>query len=199
MHAVVIGAGAFGGWSALFLRRVGWRVTLVDAWGPGNSRASSGGETRIIRSIYGNDLISVRMAARALVLWKEHEQRWRKTLYARTGMLFLAAKDDPFLAESQAALADENIAFEVLSPTEAAHRFPQISFDDTGSMLFEPDAGALFARENCRTVVEQFVAEGGNFIRAAARRPSVKNSRATLELTSGDSLHADMYVFACGP
>ena len=54
-HAVVvIGAGAFGGWTALELRRRGARVTLIDAWGPGHARASSGGETRIIRATYGD-------------------------------------------------------------------------------------------------------------------------------------------------
>src|SRR5207247_2992019 len=52
-HVAVVGAGAFGGWTALHLRRRGARVTLVDAWGPGNSRASSGGETRVIRATYG--------------------------------------------------------------------------------------------------------------------------------------------------
>ena len=31
------------------------RVTLLDAWGPGNARASSGGETRIMRGTYGPD------------------------------------------------------------------------------------------------------------------------------------------------
>src|SRR6185312_2515551 len=199
MHAVVIGAGAFGGWTALFLRRLGWRVTLIDAWGAGDSRASSGGETRIIRSIYGDDRTSVRLAARSLALWKEHEQRWRKTLYVRTGMLFLAEKDDSFLVESQAALADENINFENLSAAEASRRFPQASFENIGSVLFEPEAGALSARENCRTVVEHFVGQGGEVITAAASRPSVKNGRAILQLTSGDSLQADMYVFACGP
>ncbi len=52
-HVIVIGAEAFGGWTALHLVRRGARVTLLDAWGPGNSRASSGGETRVIRGTYG--------------------------------------------------------------------------------------------------------------------------------------------------
>lgn len=42
-RVVVVGAGAFGGWTALHLLRRGARVTLLDAWGPGNARASSGG------------------------------------------------------------------------------------------------------------------------------------------------------------
>src|SRR5207237_6659100 len=72
-HIVVVGAGAFGGWTALFLRRQGARVTLLDSWGPGNSRASSGGETRVIRATYGSRAGYTPMAARALVLWKEHQ------------------------------------------------------------------------------------------------------------------------------
>ena len=38
----VIGAGAFGGWTAYHLQKMGARVTLVDTWGPGNSRSTSG-------------------------------------------------------------------------------------------------------------------------------------------------------------
>ncbi len=37
----VIGAGAFGGWTALYLREMGHRVTLIDAYGAGNARAAS--------------------------------------------------------------------------------------------------------------------------------------------------------------
>ena len=53
----MVGAGAFGGWTALTLRERGHSVTLVDAHGPGNSRASSGGETRQIRAGYGDRAI----------------------------------------------------------------------------------------------------------------------------------------------
>ena len=51
---VVIGAGAFGGWTAYYLRQLGASVRLVDAYGPGNSRATSGDETRGVRSSYGD-------------------------------------------------------------------------------------------------------------------------------------------------
>ena len=68
-HIAVIGAGAFGSWTALHLLERGARVTLLDAWGPGNSRASSGGETRIMRATYGLDQRYTATAARALKLW----------------------------------------------------------------------------------------------------------------------------------
>ena len=42
---VVVGAGNFGMWTALNLQRMGAKVTLIDQYGPGNSRSASGGET----------------------------------------------------------------------------------------------------------------------------------------------------------
>src|SRR5258705_13379500 len=84
-RVAVIGAGAFGGWTALHLLRRGARVSLIDAWGPGNSRASSGGETRVIRAIYGPDQIYTRWVARSFELWRDADQRWGTRLYRRTG------------------------------------------------------------------------------------------------------------------
>ena len=53
----VIGAGVFGVWTAYQLNRLGKSVLLLDAYGPGNSRASSGGESRIMRLGYGPEEI----------------------------------------------------------------------------------------------------------------------------------------------
>src|SRR6267154_2569889 len=86
-HIAVIGAGAFGGWTALYLLRGGARVTLFDAWGPGNSRASSGGETRVMRGAYGPNQPYTKMAARATQLWKENENRWNQKLLHQIGVL----------------------------------------------------------------------------------------------------------------
>ena len=43
---IVVGAGVFGAWTAWHLSQAGQTVALVDAWGPGNARSSSGGESR---------------------------------------------------------------------------------------------------------------------------------------------------------
>src|SRR3982074_561219 len=95
-HIAVIGAGAFGGWTALHLNESGARVTLLDAWGPGNSRASSGGETRVMRGSYGLDQPSTEMTARALKLWGKYERRWKRTMLHRSGVLWMATGDDAF-------------------------------------------------------------------------------------------------------
>src|SRR5512132_3987189 len=107
-RVIVVGAGAFGAFSALSLLRRGARVTLLDAWGPGNSRASSGGETRVIRGVYGSDRIYTQMAARAFQLWAENEKRWRTKLYRRTGALWMIADEGTFVRDSMPLLRESH-------------------------------------------------------------------------------------------
>src|SRR5436309_10455592 len=116
-HIAVIGAGAFGGWTALFLLRRGAQVTLLDAWGPGNSRASSGGETRIIRGGYGPNQPYTKMSARALQLWRDHERLWHRRFLYPIGVLWMAYDDDTFERGSLPELRDAGIKFEELSAT----------------------------------------------------------------------------------
>src|ERR1700724_4344638 len=92
--AVVVGAGVFGGWVAWHLRRRGRRVLLVDAYGPANARASSGGESRIIRMGYGADEIYTRWSQRSLVRWKEFFGFQRPGLFHETGVWWLVAGGD---------------------------------------------------------------------------------------------------------
>jgi monomeric sarcosine oxidase len=199
-HVAVIGAGAFGGWTALYLLRSGARVTLLDAWGPGNSRASSGGETRIIRAIYGPNRQYVRMATRALELWKENEKRWDRKLFHRTGVLWMVAADDAHEKASLEVLRDAHLDFDELAPAEARKRFPQINLDDVRWAIFEKDAGFLTARRNCQYVLENFLAEGGEYRQLAVTPGAIQgHEMGGLALSDGSRLSADQYVFACGP
>ena len=126
---IVVGAGAFGGWTALQLLEQGAKVTLLDAWGPGNSRASSGGETRIIRGTYGSGRIYTQMAARALRMWQDYEQRWNVKLFYRTGVLWMTGEDDSYERAALPVLSEAGMRFEKLSAGECAKRWPQINFD----------------------------------------------------------------------
>ena len=197
---IVVGAGAFGGWTALQLLRKGAKVLLVDAWGPGNSRASSGGETRIIRATYGPSRIYTQMAARALRLWQENEQRWGLKLFFRTGVLWMAGKDDSYERAAMPLMNEAGVRFERLSVPDCAKRWPQIKFDDISWSIYEPDSGYLAARRACEAVLNAFVKEGGNYRQAQAAPGRVTSSRMEgITVTPGEALTADLYVFACGP
>ena len=199
-HMAVIGAGAFGGWTALYLLRGGARVTLLDAWGPANSRASSGGETRVIRGTYGPKQPYTKMAARAMQLWSEHEQRWKCQMMHRIGVLWMACEgDDEFERGSLPELREAGIRFRELSQKEMKKRWPQIYLEDVPWGIFEPEGGFLYARRSCQVVVEGLVAEGGEFRLSAVQGDLESGGWNALHFSDGSKLAADAYVFACGP
>ena len=199
-HVVVAGAGAFGGWTALFLLRRGARVTLADTWGPGNSRASSGGETRVIRGTHGPDRPYMDLVTRSLALWKEHERRFSRPLFRSTGVLWMAGEKDDFEKASLPLLKEYGFAFEELRTAEAQKRFPQVSFEQVKWVIHEKETGYLLARRACEAVLEAFVAEGGEFRQSSLAPGAVKDGELTSVVTSdGERLTADRYVFACGP
>lgn len=200
-HVAVIGAGAFGGWTALHLLERGARVTLLDAWGPGNSRASSGGETRIMRGTYGPDQPYTETAARALKLWQKYERHWRKQFLHRSGVLWMvSSRDDAFERGSLKPLRDAGIKFQELSTAQMRKRWPQVNFSDVHWGIFEPESGYLDARASCQAVVEAFVAGGGVYRQVAVSPDGLESSLLRgLALSDGSWFKADHYVFACGP
>jgi glycine/D-amino acid oxidase-like deaminating enzyme len=200
-HIAVIGAGAFGGWTALHLLERGARVTLLDAWGPGNSRASSGGETRIMRGTYGPDQPYTEMVARSLKLWQKYERRWKRQFLHRRGVLWMASgRDDAFESGSVEMLRAAKIKFQELSTAQMKKRWPQINFEGIRWGIFEPECGYLDARASCQAVVEAFVAAGGKYRQLAVLADGLESGPLrSLALSDGSRVKADSYVFACGP
>ena len=201
-HIAVIGAGAFGGWTALQLLERGARVTLLDAWGPGNSRSSSGGETRVMRGTYGPEQPYTEMAARALKLWAKYERKWKRQFLHRSGVLWMAAgRDDTFERGSVDMLRAAKIKHQELSAVQMRKRWPQINFEGIQWGIFEPECGYLDARTSCAAVVEAFISAGGEYRQVAVlrRREASTISNRALVLSDGGYLSADVYVFACGP
>lgn len=194
----MVGGGAFGGWTALHLRRAGARVTLLDAWGAGNARASSGGDTRVLRHTY-RERIYVDLAARALQLWLEHEARWRQPLFRPTGALWMVSGTGDYESAALGHLRAAGIAHEQLDAAEIHRRFPQIHADDVRGAIFEPTAGYLLARRSCQAVAEALVAEGGDFsIARVAAGPLRDGVMEGLSTSDGGTLRADQFVFAGG-
>jgi glycine/D-amino acid oxidase-like deaminating enzyme len=200
-HVAVIGAGAFGGWTALHLLEFGAKVTLLDAWGPGNSRSSSGGETRVMRGTYGPEQPYTEMAARALKLWARYERKWKQQFLHRSGVLWMAAgRDDAFERGSVQMLRAANIQYQELSIPRMRKRWPQINFEGIEWGIFEPECGYLDARASCAAVVEAFVAAGGQYRQVGVAAEGLEEaSRGSFTVSDGAQLKAHRYVFACGP
>ena len=197
----VIGAGAFGGWTALYLLRKGFRVTLIDPWGAGNSRSSSGDETRVIRSTYGANEQYFNLNVRALQLWKENQERWNKKLFFNTGVLWMCYEEKiPMVDDSIPFAIKHKMEYEYISQEELQKRFPVINHNDLHHAWLDPFGGYLKARESCIAVAEAFVNEGGDFIRASVKPGPIKNGKMNnLELSNSEKIQSDAFLFACGP
>jgi sarcosine oxidase len=193
---VVVGAGVFGAWTAWHLHRRGKRVLLVDAHDPGHARASSGGETRIIRLGYGPDRIYTEWAQQSLQAWRLLERESSNQLFVRTGVLWLSRLDDPHTTGTRSVLSALGVPCEELDPPTLAARFPQIGLEGVEVGVFEPASGVLFARRGVQAVVNAYVREGGCFEIGAVRTPIAPSEQVTT--VDGRGLDADHLVFACG-
>ena len=196
----VVGAGAFGGWTALHLLRRGYDVTLVDAWGAGNSRSSSGDETRVIRSTYGANKFYFDLNVRALELWRENEIRFNKKVFHNTGVLWLCYRDQtPLVDDSIPFSVQHGMEYEFLSKEELASRHSILNAQDLTHGVFDPFGGYLKARESAMAVAEAFLTEGGKFLNAYCKPGTITRQEVPFnELHNGKHHRADVYIFACG-
>jgi glycine/D-amino acid oxidase-like deaminating enzyme len=203
----VIGAGAFGGWTAYWLRRLGARVVLVDAYGPANSRATSGDETRGVRTSYGDRPHGeqwMRWASRAIERWKAWDQEWGKDLKMRlfftTGDFIFRADWENFTRTTRDLFQKNNIRHEVVPVDVVRKEFPVFDLRDVKVCLYEAEAGVVRARRSCQCVAEVFQKLGGELVIARAYPSLARAGRMDdLILNTHDTLRAAHYVFACGP
>jgi sarcosine oxidase len=204
-EVVVVGAGVFGVWTAYHLQAMGARVTLVDLYGPGNSRATSGDETRGVRTSYQGRELWASWAARAIERWEAFDEEWSPRmgapLFYRTGDVILRETSEGMIEGVREIWAVTNREHELLTADEVRYRWPQISIEGMEVALHEPGAGVVRARAACQRVAAIFQMRGGEIRIGRATPGAAEGSRMVeLELDGGaDSLSADRYVFALGP
>ncbi|MGI8705136.1 MAG: FAD-dependent oxidoreductase [Sphingomicrobium sp.] len=196
----VIGAGVFGAWTAHHLMAAGQKVIIIEPWGPAHSRASSGGESRMTRAVYGKDALYTRMALQSLPQWKRLSDASGLPIFAETGVLFFSPTEEQYFRDSVTVHREFGLATQLLDGAAMARRFPMIDFDGISVGLFEPAFGALMARRSVQTLVAQLVRAGAEYVHDAALSPTASGRKLlSLQLASGERVEADQFVFALGP
>ncbi|HME12566.1 MAG TPA: N-methyl-L-tryptophan oxidase [Candidatus Acidoferrum sp.] len=193
----VIGAGVFGAWTAWHLTHRGQRVLLLDAYGPAHTRASSGGESRIIRMGYGADELYTRWSQRSLVQWKELFAATQQPLFHETGVLWLAGKGE---REKQTleTLQRCGVSHRVVQQAELAQRYPQINCEGVEFAIFEPGSGVLMARRAVAAVVADAVGRGAEYRLAQVAAPGESGHPREIRTSANEIISAEKFVFACG-
>jgi monomeric sarcosine oxidase len=195
----VVGAGVFGAWTAHFLRKSGASVILLDAHGPANSRASSGGETRVIRMGYGPDELYTRWAMQSLPQWRELSARVGKKIFHQTGVLWLSTPADPYLQGLCSVLAQAGVEREELNAEQIAQRWPQLRLHDVTWGILEPTSGLLMARASVQALVRDLMSNGVEYAPLDVATPRGGGKLKEIQTSNGESISAGTFIFACGP
>ena len=206
---VVIGSGAWGSWTALHLRKMGAKVTVVDSYGAGNSRSTSGDETRGVRSSYGDKPgqlgeLWMLWARESMKRWIAFDDEWGKqfrlNLFHVTGDLIFRQEWDNFQLRTKVWWDKNKIPYQILKPEDVRKSFPVISIDDITAIIYEPDAGVVRARRACQHVSAVFEMLGGKVMIGRASPSKISNGRLEeISLDTGTKLRADTFVYCVGP
>ncbi len=195
----VVGAGVFGAWIALHLAKREQRVLLLDAYGPGHSRSSSGDESRIIRMGYGADEIYTQWSQRSLLQWKElFAASGNQELFQKTGVLWLAESGNPQLRATADVLGRNQVEFEQLDRAALGHRYPQINLEGIATGIYEPESGVLMARRAVAATAAEAVRLGVEAKLAAIAEPHGSGTIEYVTSSAGEKFVAKEFVFACG-
>src|SRR5258707_12696827 len=143
---------------------MGHTVTLIDQYGPGNSRATSGGETRQIRALYGEREIYTRWVLEAFSRWQAREAEWGKKLFFRTGQLSLAREWTKELTDTRKVFDKLRVKYDVVQHDDLIRKYPQINARNIDLAMYTPSTGVLKAREGCVAVAQAFEKKDGRFL-----------------------------------
>jgi len=194
----VIGAGVFGAWTAWHLAKRGKRVALMEAYGPAHSRASSGGETRIIRMGYGADELYTRWSQQSLEQWKKFFRASKAPLFHETGVLWLGGEDDSQLRRTAATLKRCKVRYEEFDRAALEEKYPQVSFEDIQAGILEPHSGVLMARRAVAMLVEDALRLGVEYCSAQILKPAGSGRLEQVVTSQGERFSTEQFVFACG-
>jgi monomeric sarcosine oxidase len=194
----VIGAGVFGAWTAWHLAKRGKKVVLIDAYGPANALASSGGESRIIRMGYGADELYTLWSQQSLEQWKKFFAAAKTPLFHETGVLWLGGENDAQLRHTASTLRRCKIQFEEFDRTALEKKYPQVSFADIKTGILEPHSGVLMARRAVAALVEDAQRLGVDYRRDQILKPAGSGHLEHVATGQNERITAGHFVFACG-
>ena len=190
--AVIVGAGIFGLSCAISMADRGWSITVIDrdfSWG----RASSGGDTRLLRLSHGGDDWHRDSARRARSGWRTWSERTSTELFRETGVGWMSDDTDGWVARSRAKLLGEGDRIDDLDHGALRSLLPGIDPSGISLAYLETGAGVLFAERSLQALRSHVASLGVRMVEDRV------NIRAGTAVGADTAYGADVTIWACGP
>ena len=189
----MVGAGLVGSATAWWAARQGLDVVVLERFEAGHRNGSSHGGTRIFRLAYPQPDY-VRLARRALELWRQLEQDAGETLLELTGGIDLGHHDH--VAATAAGLAEAGEGAQWLPAAAAAERWPGFAF--SGPVLFQAHGGRCWAERSVAALARCAAAHGAEVRYEEPVRSLVVTGAEAEVRTDTDTYRAAHVVLAAG-
>jgi monomeric sarcosine oxidase len=190
---VVVGGGLAGSAAAWAVSRRGRGVVLLEAFEAGHGNGSSHGSARIFRRAYPDPLY-VRLTGEAGKLWGQLEEEAGEELIEVTGGLDYGPSPEPEKMYEQ--LRAQQVLAELLTPGQAAERWPGLTFRDGDAVMYHPDAGVIDA-ERAMAAMRRLAAANGADVRYGTPVTSI-GADGTVR-TRDETFEAETVIVAAGP
>jgi monomeric sarcosine oxidase len=137
---IVVGGGAMGLATTWQLAKRGFRVLMIERFLPGHQNGASHGAARNLNSAYSEEHY-LDLYEESVALYRELEQESGERLLTLCGLI--THGDDDEVERVAEAHRRRRIDSGILTPVEAARRWPGMRFD--AKVLFSADAGRVRA------------------------------------------------------
>ncbi len=167
---VIVGAGAVGSAAGYHLARRGEPVVLIEQFALGHDRGSSHGAARITRHSYA-DPAYARLMPAAFGAWRELEADAGEAVFFRTGGVSFSPPGVDYAARVAANLEELGIPHWRSSGRAWNERYAAYSLPGNYDVVFEPDAGMLWAARAVALMIDLARRHGGDAMRILEQTP----------------------------
>ncbi len=195
---VVIGQGAAGSAALCKLARRGKRVVGIERFSTNHDRASSHGQTRVIRLGYFEHPSYVPILRSAYTRWRELEAASGQQLLHITGIAEMGRPDSMLVQGTLASSRQHDLPHEVLDAKEFMRRHPVFNLPSDFIAVMQPDGGFVEAERAVRVQLA-LAKESGAEIRQGERVLAVEpRGEGVRVVTDKGTLEAGSAIVAAG-
>lgn len=191
---LVLGLGAMGSATLYQLAQRGLAPVGIEQFAIGHALGSSGGQSRVFRTFYHDPLYAT-LAAAALPLWQELEERSGQRLLTLCGNLIFAQPGNELITQNIEAMDAAHLPYELLTSAVVKARYPMLHLPDDAIVCYTPQTGFLNASRAVQTHVVQAQHLGATVhAGVAVHGIDLRGARPVVETAAGRFLCARLVV-----